>query len=82
MNKTEQEKLREWMSKEIKIYRDKYHLAQKEFGNKVGVPRANIGSYEEKRAFPKGQVLVKILKLIGYTYEGMIKEALAMEEMH
>jgi transcriptional regulator with XRE-family HTH domain len=49
-----------FFGKNIKKIRGLNNLSQQEFGNLFGLSRASIGSYEEERADPKIDALIKI----------------------
>ena len=51
-----------FFGKNIKKLRTLNNLSQQEFGNLFGLSRASIGSYEEGRADPKIDSLIKIAR--------------------
>ena len=52
------------IGKNIKKIRKYHKINQTEFARIFGLSRANIGSYEEERAEPKIDIVIKMIKLL------------------
>lgn len=61
----------------IKYLRKKNNLTQQEFADKIGLKRSLIGSYEEKRAEPKSDNLIKISNFFGINTDELVTERLS-----
>lgn len=61
----------------IKYLRKKNNLTQQEFADKIGLKRSLIGSYEEKRAEPKSENLIKIANFFGISTDDLVTERLS-----
>ncbi len=69
------------LSKNIKKLRLFKTLNQEEFGALIGVKRSSIGAYEEGRAEPKLEVIVKIAKLYKLQVDDILKEELTVNQI-
>lgn len=63
------------LGENIKTLRKQRGLTQEELGQKMGVNRSMIGSYEEGRAIPKLQVLQAMAHYFGTTIDSMLCQA-------
>ena len=61
-----------YLTLRIKDERKKLSLTQPEFGNMLGVTKSVIGSYEEGRATPPLDTLVKMSTLFGMSLDELI----------
>lgn len=51
--------------KEIKEYREREHISQKEFANMVGVSQSMVSLWEEGKNIPRPYALKRISELTG-----------------
>jgi len=65
----------------IKKIRSVKGLNQTEFANLFGLTRANIGSYEEQRAEPKLDVIIKIAKYFKLSIDKLVTKELTVNEI-
>lgn len=56
-------------------------LSQSEFANIFGLTRANIGSYEEHRADPKIDTIIKISKHYNISIDDLVKKELTVNDI-
>lgn len=61
----------------IKYLRKMKKLTQQEFADQIGLKRSLIGSYEEKRAEPKSDTLLKMANFFGISTDDMVGERLS-----
>jgi len=61
-----------FLSQNIRNLRRAKGMTQEEFAAALGVKRSMIGSYEEGRAVPKPDLLVKIAHLFGVSIDGLM----------
>lgn len=69
------------IGKNIKKIRKYHKLNQTEFANLFGLSRANIGSYEEERAEPKIDAVIKIAKHYNIDLETIITKELKINDL-
>jgi transcriptional regulator with XRE-family HTH domain len=58
----------------IKFLRKKENFSQEQFAKIFGLKRSNIGSYEEGRATPPLQIIIKVAKYFNLKIETLISE--------
>lgn len=69
------------ISKNIKKIRNIRGLSQQSFAELFGLTRGNISSYEESRAEPKIEVIVKIANFFGIPLTDLIEKDLSVNEL-
>lgn len=69
------------LAKNIKKLRLYKGMNQTEFAELFGINRSNIGSYEEARAEPKLEVLLKIAKHFKLTVDQVVSKELSVNEI-
>ena len=69
------------IGKNIKKLRKFHKLNQTEFANNFGLSRANIGSYEEERAEPKIDVVIKIARLYRIDLEIILTKEIKINDL-
>lgn len=69
MTNKEKKEFTENISHNIKVIRDYLGHTQGSFSDLLGIKRSSIGAYEEGRAFPPINVLMKISDLCDYHIE-------------
>lgn len=68
--------------KNIKKLRSLHNLSQQDFGNLFAISRGSVGSYEEGRADPKIDTLVRISKYFKISIDDLLtKEQYALEKV-
>jgi transcriptional regulator with XRE-family HTH domain len=60
------------LAENLKMIRRRLDLTQKELAAKLDVTQAAVGSYEERRAMPAIEVMLRISELSGYTVEQLV----------
>ncbi|MEP0367526.1 MAG: LexA family transcriptional regulator [Cyclobacteriaceae bacterium] len=68
------------IAENIKYLRKQDGLTQEQFANEVGIKRSLVGAYEEGRAEPRLQTLLKIGKVLGVTSEDLISKDLTTDK--
>ena len=69
------------LSKNIKKLRLFKGLNQEEFGTKLKVKRSSIGAYEEGRAEPKLEVIIRISNLFELPVDDIVKKELTVNQI-
>lgn len=69
------------LAKNIKQLRLFKSLNQTEFASLFGINRSNIGSYEESRAEPKLDVLIKIADEFEITLDQLVRNELSITDI-
>lgn len=69
------------LSKNIKKLRLFKSLNQEEFGALIDVKRSSIGAYEEGRAEPKLDVIIKISKIYKLPVDDIVKKELTVNQI-
>ncbi|MCG8575913.1 MAG: helix-turn-helix domain-containing protein [Flavobacteriales bacterium] len=69
------------LAKNIKKLRHFKNLNQTDFAELFGINRSNIGSYEESRAEPKLEVLIKIASYFKLTLDQLVRKELTVNEI-
>ena len=59
--------------KEIKEYREREHISQKEFANMVGVSQSMVSLWEEGKNIPRPYLLKRISELTGVGIGELLK---------
>ncbi len=65
-----------FLSQNIRNLRREKRMTQEEFAKALGVKRSMIGSYEEGRAVPKPDLLIRIASLLGVSVDELMKSDL------
>lgn len=65
------------VSNNIKSLRKKHHYTQEQFAQKLGIKRSLLGAYEEARAKPRLEVLVKAASLFNVSVDQLVAEDLS-----
>lgn len=60
------------IAENIKYLRKQSGFTQEQFANEVGIKRSLVGAYEEGRAEPRLQTLMKIAEVLGVTSDALI----------
>jgi len=60
------------LGKKIKELRKKHKLTQTEFGEKIGVTKSTIATYENDTRLPSYNVLVKIANTYGVSIDSLL----------
>ncbi len=60
------------LGEKIKSLRKKYKLTQAEFGEKIGVTKSTVATYENDSRLPSYSVLVKIADVFGVSIDSML----------
>ncbi len=60
------------VSNNIKSLRKKHQYTQEQFAEKLGIKRSLLGAYEEARAKPRLEVLVKASELLGVSVDALV----------
>lgn len=60
------------IAENIKFLRKKKGLTQEQFANEVGVKRSVVGAYEESRAEPRLQTLLRMAEVLGVSSDELI----------
>ncbi|MEP4534495.1 MAG: LexA family transcriptional regulator [Cyclobacteriaceae bacterium] len=68
------------IAENIKYLRKQDGLTQEQFANEVGIKRSLVGAYEEGRAEPRLQTLLKIGKVLGVTSDDLISKDLTTDK--
>ena len=69
------------ISKNLKKIRSVKGLSQSALGDILGVERHNIGAYEEGRATPKTELLIKIANIFSVDLEKMLTKELTVNDI-
>ncbi len=69
------------LAKNIKKLRLFKSMNQTEFAELFDINRSNIGSYEESRAEPKLEVLIKIADVFKLTLDQLVRKELTVNEI-
>lgn len=69
-----------YLKDNLKYLRSQHKLTQTQLAGALGLNRPIIGSYEEGRAEPKAEVLVKMGKYFGVTVEALIQQDLSKQQ--
>ncbi|MEQ8237758.1 MAG: LexA family transcriptional regulator [Cyclobacteriaceae bacterium] len=64
------------IAENIKYLRKKAGFTQEQFANEVGIKRSVVGAYEEGRAEPRIQTLLKIAEVLNITSDALISKDL------
>lgn len=67
------------ISENIKYLRKKAGFTQEQFANEVGIKRSLVGAYEEGRAEPRLQTLLKIAEVLHVSSDSLISQDLTKE---
>ena len=67
------------VSNNIKFLRKKEHLTQEQLALKIGIKRSLVGAYEEGRADPRLNNLLKIAELFNVTVDSLISQDLSTD---
>ncbi|MEO9474498.1 MAG: LexA family transcriptional regulator [Cyclobacteriaceae bacterium] len=68
------------IAENIKYLRKQAGHTQEQFANEVGIKRSLVGAYEEGRAEPRLQTLLKIGKVLGVTSDDLISKDLTTDK--
>lgn len=68
------------IAENIKYLRKQAGFTQEQFANEVGIKRSLVGAYEEGRAEPRLQTLLKIGKVLGVTSDDLISKDLTTDK--
>lgn len=71
-------------SQNIRYLRRKYQFTQEQMAQKLGIKRSLLGAYEEARANPRLEVLVKAAELFNVSVDQLVSKPLGdrLKEMH
>ena len=69
------------ISRNLKKIRSVKALSQSAFGEILGVERHNIGAYEEGRATPKTELLIKIANIFSIDLEKILTKDLTVNDI-
>ena len=61
--------IRTQVANNLKVYRKAHNISQEALASKLFVTRTALGSYEEQRAMPHAELLLRICKEIGCSVE-------------
>lgn len=70
------------IGKNIKKIRQVKGLNQEEFATLFSLSRATVGAYEEERALPKIDTLLKIANYFSISIDGLINDSLTVNQIH
>ena len=70
-----------FLNQNIRYLRKRENLSQEDFANLFGLNRSNIGSYEEGRAVPPLEILLKIAKHFTISLEQLIEKDISVETL-
>lgn len=68
-----------YVNHNIKLLRKRENLSQEEFANLFGINRSNVGSYEEGRAVPPLELIIKISKYFNIKMEELIEKDISTQ---
>ncbi len=68
------------VSQNIKSLRRKYHYTQEQLAQQLGIKRSLLGAYEEARAKPRLEILVKAATLFNVSVDQLVAEDMSRQE--
>ena len=71
-----------YFGKNIKKIRSIKKISQMVFAEMFGLKRSSVGSYEEERAEPKLEVIIKIAKHFNISVDSLVNREITVNELY